>query len=68
MPDAVCLKVPKDQGEKIIALAGKLGLIEKSLSIQREDDQLCIPLNRQPEAEELETLKSQASNLQLTTS
>jgi len=66
MPEAVCLKVPKDQGEKTISLAGKLGLIEKSLSVQREDDQLCIPLNRQPEAEELEMLKSQAANLLLT--
>jgi tRNA (guanine37-N1)-methyltransferase len=66
MPNAVCLKVAKDQGEKIIALAGKLGLIEKSLSIQREDDQLCIPLSRQPEESALETLKGHAPNLQLT--
>ncbi len=67
MPDAVCLKVSKDMGEKIIALAGKFGLIEKSLSIHREDDQLCIPLNRQPEAAELETLRDQVADLQLTT-
>jgi len=67
MPNAVCLKVAKKQGEVIIALAGKLGLIEKSLIIQKIDDQLCIPLSRQPQQAELETLKGQASNLQLTT-
>jgi tRNA (guanine37-N1)-methyltransferase len=67
MPNAVCLKVAKNQGEEIIALAGRLGLIEKSLIIQKIGDQLCIPLSRQPQQAELETLKGQASNLQLTT-
>ena len=67
MPDAVCLKVPKNQGEKIIALANKLGLINKALIIQRDENQLYIPLNRQPAETELETLKDQVLNLQLTT-
>jgi len=44
----VCLKVPKSQGEKAIALAGKLGLIDKSLGIQREEESLFVPLVRQP--------------------
>ena len=45
----ICIKVPKKQGEKAIALANKLELIDKSLEIQRDEDDLCIPLVRQPE-------------------
>jgi tRNA (guanine37-N1)-methyltransferase len=55
--NAICLKVPKKQGEKAIALVAKLGLIDKSLGIGREADWLCVPLVRQPEAAELEKLK-----------
>lgn len=68
MPNAVCIKVPKTQGEKTIALANKLGIIDKSLGIQRDENQLYIPLSRQPEENELATLKNQVPNLQLTTS
>jgi tRNA (guanine37-N1)-methyltransferase len=56
---SVCIKVPKSQGEKTIALATKFGLADKSLVIQREEDNLCIPLVREPEGIELATLKSQ---------
>ena len=58
---SVCIKVPKNQGEKTITLATKLGLADKSLVIQREEDNLCIPLVREPEGIELTTLKSQIS-------
>jgi tRNA (guanine37-N1)-methyltransferase len=64
---AVCLRIPKKQGEKAIVLAGKMGLIEKSLGIGREGDELCIPLSRQPEEAELVTLKQQMPELQLVT-
>lgn len=65
MPNALCIQVPKNQGEKALALANKLGLIDMSLSIQRDENQLYIPLIRQPEDNELETL-NQVPNLQLT--
>jgi tRNA (guanine37-N1)-methyltransferase len=65
---AVCLKVPKIQGEAAIAVAGKLGLIDKSLSIGRGEGDLCIPLGRAPEEAELTTLKKQVPQLQVTTS
>jgi tRNA (guanine37-N1)-methyltransferase len=64
----ICIKVPKDQGERTIALANKLELIDKSLGIQRDEGNLCIPLIRQPEENELATLKNQVPNCQLTTS
>jgi tRNA (guanine37-N1)-methyltransferase len=59
---SVCIKVPKIQGEKTITLAGKLGLVDKTLVIQREEGSLCIPLLRAPEGIELATLKSQIAD------
>ena len=56
---SACIKVPKNQGEKTIALVTKLGLADKSLVIQRETDSLIIPLIREPVGIELATLKSQ---------
>ena len=51
---APCLKVPKSQGEKAIAAASKLELIDKALVIERDEADLCIPLVRQPYISELE--------------
>ena len=62
---SVCIKVPKNQGEKTITLATKLGLADKSLVIQREEDSLCIPLVREPQGIELTTLKSQIPKFNL---
>jgi tRNA (guanine37-N1)-methyltransferase len=56
---SVCIKVPKNQGEKTIAFAAKFGLADKTLVIQREEENLIIPLLREPEGIELATLKSQ---------
>ncbi len=67
MPTAVCLKVPKMHGEKTIAMVNKLGLIDKSLEIQRKDNTICIPLERQPREDEWAMLKEQAFDAQLTT-
>jgi len=68
MPQStLCIQVPKSQGEKSIILVCKLGLIDKSLCIQRDEKHLCIPLVRQPKENELEVLKNQVPELQLTT-
>ncbi len=58
------MRVPKKQGEKAIALANKLELVDKSLEIQRETDYLCIPLVRPPDEDALATLKSQVPQTQ----
>ncbi|MGD0644598.1 MAG: class I SAM-dependent methyltransferase family protein [Candidatus Bathyarchaeia archaeon] len=63
----ISIKVPKNQGEKTIALANKLELVDKSLGIKQDEGKLCIPLVRQPQENELATLKSQISEMQLTT-
>jgi tRNA (guanine37-N1)-methyltransferase len=67
MPNAVCLKVPKNSGEKVISLSHKLELINKALIIQRKTDQLLIPLVRQPSQDELSQLKDSAPSIELTT-
>jgi tRNA (guanine37-N1)-methyltransferase len=64
---AICIKVPKKQGETALALASKLGLLDKSLLIQRDQESLCIPLKRQPHEDEWATLKSQVPDCQLET-
>ncbi|HMK93985.1 MAG TPA: class I SAM-dependent methyltransferase family protein [Candidatus Limnocylindrales bacterium] len=64
---SICVKVQKKQGEKTIAVAMKLGLLDKSLKIQRDEENLCIPLVRQPQEDELKTLKSQMPGFLLET-
>ena len=64
----ICIKIPKRQGEKAIALVNKLKIMDKSLVIQREAENLCIPLMRQPLETELATLKNQVPETQLATS
>ncbi len=65
MPNTVCLKVPKSLGEKAISLAHKLELVNKTLLIQRQNDQLWIPLIRQPNEDEWSQLKDAVSPLEL---
>ncbi len=48
MPDATCLKIPKNLGEQAIRLVGKLELLDRELKIQQVDNQLCIPLTTEP--------------------
>ena len=64
---SVCIKVPKSQGEKTITLAAKFGLADKSLVIQRDEENLCIPLIREPKGIELATLQSQIPKFTLLT-
>jgi tRNA (guanine37-N1)-methyltransferase len=63
----ICIKVSKKRGEIAIVLANKLGLIDKSLEIQRGEGDLCIPLVRQPDQNELITLKSEVPETELST-
>jgi tRNA (guanine37-N1)-methyltransferase len=47
-----CIRVPKIHGEKAIALANKLGINDKQLEIQRDENFIYVPLVRQPTEEE----------------
>lgn len=63
----VCLKVPKNQGEKVISLLGKLGLLNKSLGIARDDESLRIPMVRILDAAESAKLKELIPNFEVLT-
>lgn len=67
MPTTLCLKVPKSLGEKAVSLVHKLELVDKALLIQRQADELWIPLVRQPSNSELSQLKNAVPTLELTT-
>ncbi len=48
MPEAPCLKVQKNLGEKAIRLVNELNLFNRELKVQQVDDHLCIPLPSEP--------------------
>ncbi|RJS92128.1 class I SAM-dependent methyltransferase family protein [Candidatus Bathyarchaeota archaeon] len=48
---AYSLKVPKKLGEDSIRLASKLGILNKDLKVESEDEYLYIPLSRKPISE-----------------
>jgi tRNA (guanine37-N1)-methyltransferase len=62
------MKIPKKQGEKGISLANKLGILDKSLAIQRDDHQLLIPLARRLLENEILELREQIPEIEFTTS
>jgi len=59
---ADCIKTPRREGEKTLILTSKLGLINKELEIQRDEEFIYIPLARRPSKEELKTLKEQVAD------
>ncbi len=61
-----CLKVSKQLGENAIELAGKLGIINSTLEIWRDENYLCIPLIREPSEKDLNTIRH-LPNFQFTT-
>ncbi|MBS7620646.1 class I SAM-dependent methyltransferase family protein [Candidatus Bathyarchaeota archaeon] len=64
--EAPCLKVPKINGEKAITTAHKLGLVNKELEVQRDNNCIYIPLAKSPSQDEIQVLQKQAINLEIT--
>jgi tRNA (guanine37-N1)-methyltransferase len=60
-----CIRVPKNQGEKAIAMANKLRVLDKTFSIQRDEHNLGIPLSRELQEIELSKFKKQIPELEL---
>lgn len=67
MKKSACIRTAKKEGEKTLALASKLGLINKDLEIQRDGKFIYIPLAKQPSTEELRTLREQGANCRVST-
>jgi tRNA (guanine37-N1)-methyltransferase len=63
----LCLKVPKIRGEKAIALANKLEIVNKELEIQRNKNFIYIPLTRQPSENETDVLKEKLRDSAIST-
>ncbi|NWG11338.1 class I SAM-dependent methyltransferase family protein [Candidatus Bathyarchaeota archaeon] len=69
MPKKVaCLKIPKADGEKVITLANKMGILNKELEIKRSETFLFIPLVRQLSQTDLTTLKELIPTFEISTS
>jgi tRNA (guanine37-N1)-methyltransferase len=67
MPTSKCLKIPKKQGETALALAKKLGLMNKRLEIQRDKTHLYIPLLNKPPRNELKSFREQIHSFEVVT-
>lgn len=62
---SVCLKVPKQYGEKTLALANGLKILNNRIEIQRDQDFVYVPLLRKPSGDESEDLKQQIADYKL---
>jgi tRNA (guanine37-N1)-methyltransferase len=60
-----CLRVPKKQGEKAIALANKAKIVDKEFKIRRDEDSLYLPLVSQPSENNLRTLRENGVTYQI---
>ncbi len=67
MSETPCLKVPKALGEKAIALARKLNLLNRDFKIQRLEDHLYIPLTRKPLRADLKEFKNSLFEYEVST-
>jgi tRNA (guanine37-N1)-methyltransferase len=64
---AIYIKVSKKQGETAIAFASKIGVLDKSLKINRDETNLCVPLVRSLDDKELTLLKGQLAEFRVET-
>jgi tRNA (guanine37-N1)-methyltransferase len=62
---SICIKTPKKHGQKIISLVSELDLLDKSLEIERDQDNLYIPIIRQLQENELAIIKGKVPEIQL---
>jgi tRNA (guanine37-N1)-methyltransferase len=67
MPKSKCLKIPKKQGETALALVRKLGLVDKTLKIQRDKTHLYVPLVNKPPRNELKSFQEQIRSFEVVT-
>jgi tRNA (guanine37-N1)-methyltransferase len=63
--ESLCIIIPKMHGEKAIAFAGKLAIIDRMLEIQSDANHVYVPITRQPSAEELSGLEGQVPDYSL---
>ena len=59
MKKSACIKTPKQEGEKTLALVHRLRIVNKDLEIQRDKKFIYIPLAKHLSTEKRETIKEQ---------
>jgi tRNA (guanine37-N1)-methyltransferase len=64
---SVCIKIPKQYGQKAIVLGKKLRIINNELQIQRDKSFLYIPLNTSPSKDNLDSFKEQIEDCEFST-
>ncbi|MBS7632643.1 class I SAM-dependent methyltransferase family protein [Candidatus Bathyarchaeota archaeon] len=60
-----CLKVPKQHAERVLAMVHKLILLNEELQVNKDENYVYIPLNREPTKSELEKTKKISSAIEL---
>lgn len=64
---AICLKIPKLQGQKTLVLTTRLRLVDRELEIEENGSYLNIPLANQPSPGDFETLKKEGIDFEVST-
>ncbi len=65
LPEAHCLKVQKNLGEKAIRQVNKFNLFNSELKVQQVDNYLCIPLTSEPLPVVLKEFESKLQNFEI---
>jgi tRNA (guanine37-N1)-methyltransferase len=64
---SVCLKVPKQYGEKTLILANSLKIVNGEMEIRRDQDSIYIPLLRKLSVDESRNFKEQVGDYRVST-
>jgi tRNA (guanine37-N1)-methyltransferase len=65
--EAHCLRIPRNYGEKCLALVKKMSLFNREYKVQSEEDYLLVPLTRELLASELLELKRALPEVEICT-
>jgi tRNA (guanine37-N1)-methyltransferase len=65
LPEAPCLKVPKNLGERAICIGNKLDIFNRKLQVQQVGNYLCIPLAREPLTSTLKIIKEELGHCEV---
>ncbi len=64
---STCLKTPKQQGQKTLALVTKLGIINRDLEIGKDDKSIYVPLVGRPSRDVIKALKESVPECRFST-
>lgn len=65
MPEAPCLKVAKNLGEKAIRLGNEVGIFNREYKVQQVGNHLCIPLTHEPNSTLLKIIRKKIGHFEV---